>query len=266
MLSFSNYDYYTIFILNIFLDCSWTGDNTCGGTNGKCVEDSGTFACVCNNGFSGDQCDTAPTGNRLIIMYVESPERKLDTNYERVLLLSFSNYDYYKIFILNIFLDCSWTGDNTCGGTNGKCVEDSGTFACVCNNGFSGDQCDTAPTGKRLIIMYVESPESKLDTNYERVLLSFSNYDYYTIFILNMFLDCSWTGDNTCGGTNGNCVEDSGTFSCVCNNGFSGDPCDTAPTGKRLIIMYVQSPERKLDTNYDYCYHLAIMIIIQYLS
>ena len=67
------------------------------------------------------------------------------------------------------------------------------------------------------------------------VIIYFCNY--YIIFTLNNFLDCSWTGDNTCGGTNGNCEEEDGTFSCVCTNGFSGEKCDTAPTGKRLIIM-----------------------------
>ena len=50
-------------------------------------------------------------------------------------------------------LDCTWTGDGTCGGANGNCVENNGTYACVCKNGYTGDQCDTAPTGKHLIIM-----------------------------------------------------------------------------------------------------------------
>ena len=54
---------------------------------------------------------------------------------------------------MKIFLDCTWTGDGTCGGENGDCVKNNGTYSCVCKNGFTGDQCYTAPTGKYLFVM-----------------------------------------------------------------------------------------------------------------
>ncbi len=74
---------------------------------------------------------------------------------------------------------------------------------------------------------------------------------------MNIFLDCTWTTDNTCGGANGDCVQNGATFECDCKNGYTGDSCNTAPTGKHLNIVLVDSPEKT-----GYYYHLAITIII----
>ena len=54
-------------MLNLSVDCVWTGASDCG-TNGDCV----SGACVCTNGYTGNDCSTAPTGNILICNFHDS--------------------------------------------------------------------------------------------------------------------------------------------------------------------------------------------------
>lgn len=101
---------------------------------------------------------------------------------------------------------------------NGRCVNTEGSFQCICNAGF-----ELTPDRKSCIGRWDNPPESTFTWTWENPGL---------IPSLSPFLDhdeCATT--NMC--LNGMCINEDGSFKCICKPGFA-----LAPNGRYCTGMW----------------------------
>lgn len=156
--------------------CVQDGVNSsdCSG-NGTCVDNSGVVVCECNVGWTGTACDVCAAG-----YHPSGSSCVINTT-------------------------CTQDGANSadCNG-NGSCDDSSGAPVCICENGWTGTNCDACAT------------------------------DYH-LFSGNCVLNeqCVAT---SCSG-NGSCQIVDGLVDCDCTAGYTGTYCDLCATGFHLDVV-----------------------------
>ena len=112
---------------------------------------------------------------------------------------------------------------NPCNPPNGDCAlnEADGSFTCTCNDGYTGDNCQTQD---------VPDPCSTVDCGQHGSCSDGSCIcsDGYGGTSCQDINECDG-GTNPCG-ENSTCTNTDGSFTCACNNGFSGTDDGTSCT------------------------------------
>ncbi|KAF6021750.1 hypothetical protein EB796_019937 [Bugula neritina] len=96
---------------------------------------------------------------------------------------------------------------------------------CFCNEGYSGDHCETAPVAKKLPCENFTTPCSGNGTCYdlsETEYLCVCHAGYNGIYC---DVDINECDSNPC--FHGNCTDEVNGFSCVCDDGYEGVQCQT---------------------------------------
>ena len=154
---------------NCVLDTTCEADSC--NYHGTCDDSTGVVVCTCDTGYVGDTCDQCDTGYQ-------------DNDSNGTCLPDCANSG----------LDC---------GNHGTCDDLSGTAVCVCDTGYTGNDC------------------SQCDTGYQ----DNDGNDTCLPNCTTANLDCNQVVSG------GDCDDSSGTAQCVCNAGYVGADCKTCDTG-----------------------------------
>jgi hypothetical protein len=141
-------------------DCTSAGLDC--GDHGQCSTASGTAACVCDTGYTGQGCHLCDSGYQ-------------DEDGDGSCLP-----------------DCDTVAPD-CSG-HGQCSDASGQVVCICDDGYTGDDCAACAAGYQ-------------DEDGDGSCLP----------------DCATAGLDC--GAHGQCSDASGQAQCVCDTGYAGDDC-----------------------------------------
>lgn len=208
--------------------------------NGDCVNTPGSYHCKCHEGYQGTPTKQACNGisdcaDKLYyynsfqrfsyILYICITEVVL-THFPKVLELSLvwlvvkiqqTKPHPSSLFLLSLDIDECIVNGVMC--RNGRCVNTEGSFQCICNAGF-----ELTPDGKNCI--------GKEPTQKQAVPRM--NFHLYT---LNLNFSCLPSDHDECATTNmclnGMCINEDGSFKCICKPGFA-----LAPNGRYCTGMY----------------------------
>ena len=147
-------------------DCATSGLNC--GDNGTCSDITGAAICECRTGYVGPLCDACATG------YQDN-----DDNGSCVPTCATSG------------LSC---------GDFGACSDNSGVAICVCDEGYTGSNCNSCATG-------------------------------YQDFDNNGTCELTCAGAGLSCGAFGQCDDTGGTATCVCGTGYDGETCNVCASG-----------------------------------
>jgi Notch-like protein len=196
---------------------SCEASNPCSA-HGTCNDSSGAVQCECALGFGGATCDTCYAGysatedGQCVRDEVCGPatcsfagtctvvsgltQCSCDAGYSGT-LCDECGTGYHRA------LDRSCAADDSCSpaqcGAHGACSVTGGVAGCLCDNGWAGPNCESCYPG------YHEESDGSVTT---------------------CVLDTRCT-PTTCR-THGTCSEDAGRVSCACDDGYSGDFCETS--------------------------------------
>ena len=109
-------------------------------------------------------------------------------------------------------------------GTNGQCVENSGSFSCVCEPGYSGERCNESCAavnncsghGQCVLTDLQRGTECTCDPGYTGRQCEVERGDPISSCVIN---------NVTCNG-NGRCISSGSSHVCLCDNGFTGTNCE----------------------------------------
>jgi hypothetical protein len=147
-------------------DCTSAAPD-CGG-HGTCSDADGTTGCACFQGYAGDACNQCAPGYQ-------------DNDADGSCLPTCDN----------VSLAC---------GAHGRCSDTSGTAACACDAGYSGESCDSCASGWQ-----DHDGDAACQPTCETAAL-----------------DC---------GQHGSCADSTGTAVCVCAEGYAGTGCAGCASG-----------------------------------
>lgn len=113
-------------VLNLLLDRNECDNFPCQN-GGMCINNDGSFTCVCKDGWEGAECQ-----NGMAFPYITQV-----TNYVHCLTcISIEN----TILQIPIFTDTNECLTFPCQN-NGTCINNPGSYKCDCNNGWTGKDC-----------------------------------------------------------------------------------------------------------------------------
>ena len=199
--------------------------------NATCTDTQGLFSCTCNSGFDGsgivcvdvnecalqlDHCGA----NSVCDNYIGSYDCFcIDEGYRAV-----NGSDESICENINECIDADLT--HNCN-SNGLCIDNDGSFQCICNVGFSGDGIECV--------------------NIDECLIEYNNNCHSDATCIDTFgsfhCDCNngYTGDGVdcinideCGTdvhnchSKATCLDIIGSFRCSCNKGYSGNGVECA--------------------------------------
>ena len=114
-------------------------------------------------------------------------------------------YNYTAIDLCDI-------GTDNCD-SNAVCTSTPGSFTCACNQGYTGDGLSCIGNYSLWYNQHVNISVSNLDIN-----------------------ECA-TSSDTCD-SNAVCTNIAGSFTCACNQGYTGDGFTCAVAGKKGLSSY----------------------------
>ncbi|MBU1218553.1 hypothetical protein KKF34_04020 [Myxococcota bacterium] len=193
------------------------GTHTCD-TNASCINNTGSFTCTCNPGYSGDgytcvdvnECDLGTDNCSANATCINTPGSFTCT--------CNSGYTGNGVICSDIN-ECTENTDNC--SPNATCTNTVGSFTCACNPGYSGtgvvcndiNECSAGTDNCNANATCINTPGSftcTCNTGYSG--------DGVTCSDIN---ECTAGTDNC--SANASCTNTVGSFTCACNSGYSGD-------------------------------------------
>ncbi|XP_019636449.1 PREDICTED: collagen alpha-4(IV) chain-like isoform X1 [Branchiostoma belcheri] len=200
--------------------------NPCDPANGQCVEERGTYRCICRPGFQlmSDGRTCTP-----VSPVVDGHDHGHDQGHD----------------------PCS---PNPCDPANGQCVEEGDNYRCICRRGYRLESDGRTCAPEALVPSTPCSP-NPCDPHYGRCVEDGRNYRCVCNPGFELMPDgrrCIGVGPvvdghdghdpcspNPCDPVNGQCVEEGDNYRCICRRGYllesDGRTCTRVPVAPALI-------------------------------
>jgi hypothetical protein len=205
--------------------CNGNGKQTCEADScsghGSCDDSSGKIVCTCEAGFGGDRCETCAAGYQ-------------DNDQDGSCQPGCAHQT----------LGC---------GVGGDCDDSSGAVSCVCHAGYVGDLCESCDSGYQdndgdgsclptCAVMELDCgphghcddsggvAQCACDTGYTGDSCMRCAADYQDNDGDGVCEPGCSNPEFNCGG-HGDCDDSSGSVSCVCEEGYTGDLCNLCAAG-----------------------------------
>ncbi|XP_045201911.2 fibropellin-1-like [Mercenaria mercenaria] len=182
-------------------------DNPC--KNGRCLNETNRYICICNDGFHGYDCDKDMNNCHYKACQNNGTCKQDGENYTCICLAGYQGR-YCEI-------DIDFCSNDTCHN-NGTCVEEPANYTCNCLTGYTGRHCEVDIDYCFKDTCYNNGTCVEEPANYKCNCLTGYTGRHCEI-------DIDYCSKDTCH-NNGTCVEEPANYTCNCLTGYTGRHCE----------------------------------------